>query len=91
MALASDESMKAAFVIFDRVTFLDFVGFYDAVTRLKSMKIMDDFEWRVAVPAEAMLNSGGAIAIEIDRVYLPGAAIHATRNPGASVFDRLLT
>jgi hypothetical protein len=38
--------MKTAFVIFDRMTSLDFVGFYDPVTRLESMKVMDDFEWR---------------------------------------------
>jgi len=29
--------MKAAFVVFDRITALDFVGFYDPLTRLKSM------------------------------------------------------
>ncbi len=39
--------MKAAFVVFDRMTSLDFIGFYDPVTRLKSMKIMEDFEWRI--------------------------------------------
>jgi hypothetical protein len=39
--------MKAAFIIFDRMTYLDFIGFYDAVTRLDSMKILDGFEWRV--------------------------------------------
>jgi len=39
--------MKAAFIVFDRMTALDFIGFYDPVTRLKSMKIIDDFEWRV--------------------------------------------
>jgi cyclohexyl-isocyanide hydratase len=38
--------MKAAFVLFDRMTSLDFIGFYDSVTRLKSMKIMEDFGWR---------------------------------------------
>ena len=38
--------MKAAFILFDRMTFLDFIGFYDAVTRLKTMKIQTDFEWR---------------------------------------------
>ena len=36
--------MKAAFIVFDRVTSLDFIGFYDPVTRLKSMDIMRDFE-----------------------------------------------
>ena len=39
--------MKAAFIIFDRMTSLDFVGFYDAVTRLTSMKIMEDLEYRI--------------------------------------------
>jgi hypothetical protein len=31
-----------------------------------------DFEWRVRVPAEDVRNSDGAVAIELDRVYLPG-------------------
>jgi transcriptional regulator GlxA family with amidase domain len=39
--------MKAAFVIFDRMTHLDFIGFYDPVTRLSSMKILPGFEWRI--------------------------------------------
>jgi hypothetical protein len=39
--------MKAAFVVFDRMTSLDLVGFYDPVSRLESMKIMDDFDWRI--------------------------------------------
>ena len=39
--------MKAAFVVFDNMTFLDFIGFYDAVTRLKTMKFMADFSWNV--------------------------------------------
>jgi cyclohexyl-isocyanide hydratase len=39
--------VKTAFVVFDRMTSLDFIGFYDPVTRLKSMKILDDFEWRI--------------------------------------------
>jgi hypothetical protein len=33
--------MKAAFVVFDNMTALDFIGFYDAMTRLKTMKQMD--------------------------------------------------
>ena len=39
--------MKMAFIAFDRMTALDLIGFYDPVTRLKSMGIMEDFEWRV--------------------------------------------
>ena len=33
-----------------------------------------DFTWNVRVPGEAIAAAGGAIAIEVDRVYLPGAA-----------------
>ena len=34
----------------------------------------DDFEWSVVVPADDVARAEGAIAIESDRVYLPGAA-----------------
>ena len=34
----------------------------------------DDFTWNVTVPEEAVVAAAGAIAVETDRVYLPGAA-----------------
>jgi cyclohexyl-isocyanide hydratase len=37
--------MTAAFVLFDGLTALDFVGAYDPITRLRSMGFMDDFTW----------------------------------------------
>jgi len=39
--------MKAALIVFDNMTSLDFIGFYDPLTRLKTMKFQDDFEWKV--------------------------------------------
>ena len=42
--------MKTAFVIFDGMTVMDFIGIYDPLTRLKTMKIMPDFEWNVCAP-----------------------------------------
>ena len=39
--------MKTAFVIFDGMTVMDFIGIYDPLTRLKSMKILPEFEWNV--------------------------------------------
>jgi cyclohexyl-isocyanide hydratase len=39
--------MKAAFVVFNNMTTLDFIGFYDAMTRLKTMKFMEDFSWKI--------------------------------------------
>jgi cyclohexyl-isocyanide hydratase len=59
--------MKAAFVVFDRMTSLDFIGFYDPVTRLKSMKILDDFEWRICSPTQHVVDDRG-LRIEADEV-----------------------
>jgi transcriptional regulator GlxA family with amidase domain len=65
--------MKAAFVVFDRMTYLDFIGFYDPVTRLKSMKIMSDFEWRVCSNKQRVADDRGAsgLAMIPDSVLEP--------------------
>ena len=39
--------MNAAFVVFDQLTALDFVGFYDPLSRLKSMDFIPDFQWQI--------------------------------------------
>jgi cyclohexyl-isocyanide hydratase len=36
--------MKTAFIIFDRMTAMDFIGVHDPLTRLKSMQLMPGFE-----------------------------------------------
>ena len=51
--------MKAAFLVFDGMTALDFVGFYDPLTRLKSMKMMDDFEWRICSMTRQVVDDRG--------------------------------
>jgi hypothetical protein len=39
-----------------------------------------DFEWSVTVPADDVVRAGGAIALETDRVYLPGQ-VEGTSDP----------
>jgi len=51
--------MKTAFVIFDRMTALDFIGAYDPLTRLKSMQIIPNFEWDVCAVAEQVADDKG--------------------------------
>lgn len=34
--------MKMAYILFDRMTMLDFVGFYDAIAKLRILKLMDN-------------------------------------------------
>lgn len=62
--------MKAAFVVFDRMTSLDFIGFYDPVTRLKSMQIMADFEWRLCSMTQHVVDDRG-LRLEADAVAEP--------------------
>ena len=73
--------MKAAFVVFDQLTSLDFIGFYDPVTRLKSMKIRDDFEWRICSNLRSVTDDRGlrmeAVAVNepldsYDMLFVPG-------------------
>jgi len=54
--------MKAAFIVFDGMTYLDFIGFYDAVTRLQSMRI-SDFEWRVCSNTDRVADDRGAVGL----------------------------
>jgi len=60
--------VKAAFIIFDGVTALDFVGFYDPVTRLKSMKLLPDFDWRLCSATPRVADDRG-LRVEADLVH----------------------
>jgi len=52
-----------------------------------------DFEWSATVPAEAIAKSAGAVAIETDRVYLPGQVEHTgdERHLGLRIFALSVT
>ena len=73
--------MNVAFVVFDRMTSLDFVGFYDPVTRLKSMKIIDDFAWSICSPTETVVDDRG-LRIQADAVAKPLAPYDMVFVPG---------
>ena len=51
--------MRVAFVIFDGMTALDFVGVYDPVTRLRSMGILPDFSWSIRAWTETVTDDRG--------------------------------
>lgn len=73
--------MKAAFIIYDAMTALDFVGVYDALTRLKTMKHIPDFEWEICAHTEQVTDdrglrftptmTGGTLQ-DFDMVIVPG-------------------
>jgi len=73
--------MKTAFVVFDRLTAMDFIGAYDPLTRLKSMQFMPEFEWDVcALAADICDDKGLRIAPSVvgaplsayDLIVVPG-------------------
>jgi cyclohexyl-isocyanide hydratase len=51
--------MKLAFVIFDNMTALDFVGLYDPLTRLKSMGFMPELSWDICAYTETVTDDRG--------------------------------
>ena len=53
--------MKAAFVIFNSMTALDFVGVYDPVTRLKSMGLMPDLTWDICAYSDRVADDKGLV------------------------------
>ncbi len=55
--------MKIAFVMFDDLTFLDLIGFYDPVTRLKTMGFIEDLTWDMCAMTEKVIDDRGLIVL----------------------------
>src|SRR2546423_16876 len=51
--------MRLAFVIFDQMTALDFVGIYDPLTRLKTMRFMSDLVWDICARTREVTDDRG--------------------------------
>ena len=73
--------MKVAFVIFENLTSLDFVGFHDPVTRLKTMGFIEDMEWRVCARTREV-RDGTGLLIQADSVDEPLAGYDLVFIPG---------
>lgn len=73
--------MKTAFIIFDQMTALDFIGVYDPLTRLKSMNFIPEFNWQICAFTEEVSDDKGlrfapetvAMSLsEYDMIVVPG-------------------
>ncbi len=53
--------MRIAFVIFDGMTALDFIGVYDPVTRLKTMGFMPELEWDICAQTREVRDGAGLL------------------------------
>lgn len=73
--------MKIAYIIFDGVTWLDFIGVYDAVSRLKSMGYMKDLSWNICSLNDTAADNFG-LTIVADKTGEPLDAYDAIIVPG---------
>jgi transcriptional regulator GlxA family with amidase domain len=80
--------MTAAFVIFDRLTALDFVGAYDPITRLDSMGIRSDFDWDLCA-FQKSITDGRGLQLSPDRVRPSLDAYDVLVVPGGHGTDAL--
>ncbi len=80
--------MKVAFVLFDRVTALDFVGVYDPVTRLRSMSLKSDIKWDLCALSSSIFDDR-EMEITIPKVAESLAAYDAIIVPGGFGTRRL--
>ena len=51
--------MKIAFIIYDGMTTLDFIGAYDPVTRLNTMGFLPDLQWEICAPSQTVKDGTG--------------------------------
>lgn len=79
--------MQVAFCAFDDMTALDFVGTYDAVTRLDRMDIAD-LSWDVCGPSVSVCASG--LRLEVDRVMPELGSYDLVFVPGGSGVDAMI-
>ncbi len=73
--------MKVAFLVFNDMTLLDFVGVYDTITRLKTLKFKTDLRWDICAYTDMVRDNHGFKIIpdkvrnnlgKYDAVILPG-------------------
>jgi putative intracellular protease/amidase len=74
--------MKIAYIIFDGVTWLDFIGVYDAVGRLKSMGYMKDLSWNICSMRSDTASDNLGLKIVADKVGMPLDSYDAIVVPG---------
>lgn len=60
--------MRIAYILFDKMTSLDFIGFYEAVTWLKILNVMENVSWDLCANAEEIIDDRG-LTIKIQHVY----------------------
>ena len=59
--------MRIAYILFDGITLLDFVGIYDPLSRIKSKKFIEDFSWDLCGVADS-IQDGFGLKVVMDKI-----------------------
>lgn len=81
--------MKVAFVVFDGMTALDFVGVYDPLTRLKTMGFMPELQWEICAVSREVRDATGLI-LRATRVGEPLGGYDIVIMPGGFSTRKLI-
>jgi len=73
--------MRLAYIIFDGITWLDFIGIYDPLSRLKSMNYIPTLSWDICSYTETAKDIFG-LEIKPTKIKTPLAAYDAIIIPG---------
>ncbi len=81
--------MYSGFVVYDGMTTLDFVGAYDALTRLRSMSLMPDVRWDVCARS-AQVTDGNGLCVVAARAGRPLSGYDMVVVPGGFAARKLM-
>ncbi len=81
--------MRIAFVIFDGMTTLDFVGVYEILTRLKTMGMIADLEWEICAHSFQVADRNG-LQITPSKVDEPFSDFDLIVIPGGPGVDDII-
>ena len=73
--------MKLAYVLFDNITWLDFIGVYDPLTRLKSLNYLPDLTWDLCSYAGSVYDNFG-LEVKVSKVNTSLTGYDAIIIPG---------
>ena len=74
--------MRIAFIVYDNMTMLDFIGAFDPITRLKELSYLPDLSWQIVAETDIIKDANGlSIKADLispdlsnfDMIYVPGA------------------
>ncbi|WP_026209620.1 DJ-1/PfpI family protein [Cytophaga aurantiaca] len=73
--------MRVAYIIFDKITWLDFFGIYDPISRLKSMNYLPNLKWDICAFTNTVVDSFG-LEVRPNKIKNPLSDYDAIIIPG---------